>query len=174
MRIILLTLVIGVCIHASSIVLPENFIADFEQKITNPKKKIINYKGKVRFSNGTRLKWSYLKPTKKEVCTNGQELVVVDHDLKQVSSYTLNKGFNFSKIFKKAKFHKKNIYVAKHENKSYTIQLDSKKHLQSIAYFDDLDNKVQISFEKVKYGKGKLSKKSMACGTPRDYDMIGG
>jgi outer membrane lipoprotein carrier protein len=37
-----------------------------------------------------------------------------------------------------------------------------------------LDNKVQIVFKKVKYGKGNLSKKTMACKVPKDYDMIRG
>ncbi len=174
MRILLLILTLGLYMYASPIVLPENFTANFTQKITNTKKKTINYNGKVRFSNKRLLKWSYLKPTKKEVCTNGRELTVVDHDLEQVSSYIIDKGFNFAKIVKKAKPHSKNIYVAKHENKSYTIQVDAKQRLHSIAYFDDLDNKVQIVFQKVKYGKGSLSKKSMVCGIPRDYDRIRG
>ncbi|HHD79775.1 MAG TPA: hypothetical protein ENK98_09140 [Epsilonproteobacteria bacterium] len=171
---ILLILTLGVYVHATSIALPENFQADFTQKITNPKKKVIHYSGNVRFSNKSLLKWAYTKPTKKEVCTNGVELTVVDHDLEQVSNYLISKGFNFTKILKKAKPHSKNIYVAKYENKNYTIQVDKKQRLQSIAYYDDLDNKVQIVFKKVKYGKGNLSKKVMTCKVPKDYDMIRG
>jgi len=171
---ILLILSLGFYAHAASIILPENFQANFTQKITNTKKKTINYAGKVRFSNESMLKWTYIKPTKKEVCTDGRELTVVDHDLEQVSNYLIDKGFNFTKILKQAKPHSKNIYVAKYQNKSYTIQVDGKQRLHSIAYFDDLDNKVQIVFKKVKYGKGSLSKKSMACKVPKDYDVIRG
>ena len=174
MRAILLILILGLYVYASPIILPENFQADFVQKITNPKKKTINYSGKVYFSNKTLLKWEYLEPTKKEVCTNGIELLVVDHDLEQVSDYLINKGFNFSKILEKAKKYSKNIYVAKYENKNYTIQVDNKQELQSIAYFDDLDNKVQIVFKKMKYGKGKLNSSSMKCNYPKNYDMIRG
>lgn len=171
---ILLILSLGFYVHAASITLPENFQADFTQKITNTKKKTINYAGKVRFSNESLLKWTYTKPTKKEVCTNGRELTVVDHDLEQVSKYLIDKGFNFTKILKNAKLHSKNIYVAKYQNKNYTIQVDGKQRVHSIAYFDDLDNKVQIVFKKVKYGKGSLSKKSMTCKEPKAYDMIRG
>ncbi len=171
---ILLIFSLGFYVHAASIKLPENFRADFTQKITNTKKKTINYAGKVRFSNETLLKWEYTKPTRKEVCTDGHELTVVDHDLEQVSNYLVNKGFNFAKILKNAKPHSKNIYVAKYENKNYTIQVDAKQRLQSIAYFDDLDNKVQIVFKKVKYGKGSLSRKSMTCKVPKNYDVIRG
>ena len=172
MRLLLIGLLSVSALFGASINLPENFQADFTQMITNEKKKIINYSGKVRFSNKTLLKWEYHKPTKKEVCTNGFELLVVDHDLEQVSSYFINKGFDLAKILKKAKKHSKNVYVAKYENKNYTIQVDAKQQLHSIAYFDDLDNKVQIVFKKMKYGKGKLLPKSMKCNYPKNYDMI--
>ncbi len=174
MRALLLILTLGSYVYAASIILPENFQAVFVQKITNTKGKTISYSGKVRFSNKTLLKWKYLEPTKKEVCTDGLELLVVDHDLEQVSIYLITKGFDFSKILNKAKEHSKNIYVAKHENKNYTIQVNAKQQLHSIAYFDDLDNKVQIVFKKMKYGKGKLSAKSMQCNYPANYDMIRG
>jgi len=142
--------------------------------ITNPKKKVINYSGKVYFSEASKLKWEYQKPTKKEVCTNGLELLVVDHDLEQVSKYNISKGFNLSEILKKAKYHSKKLYLADYDGKKYTIQVDKNNRLQAVAYFDDLDNKVQIAFRKVKYGKGKLSSKKMTCSYPKSYDMIRG
>ena len=158
----------------ADIQLPENFQANFIQKITNTKKKIIRYSGKVRFSDQKRFKWSYVKPTKKEVCTDGSELIVVDHDLEQVSSYYMTDGLDIAKILKRAKIHSKNVYVAQYKNIKYTIQVDAKQKLHSIAYFDDLDNKVQIVFKHMKYGKGKLSAEKMKCNYPRSYDMIRG
>jgi len=157
----------------ATIELPKNFQADFTQKITNTKGKIIDYRGKVSFSNERLFKWSYTQPTKKEVCTNGSELLVVDHDLEQVSSYYIARGIDIAKVLDNAKLHSANIYVAKYENKQYTIQLNKQK-LHSIAYFDDLENKVQIVFKHMKYGKGDLSEKTMKCNYPKDYDMIRG
>ncbi|WP_295420807.1 LolA-like outer membrane lipoprotein chaperone [Sulfurovum sp.] len=174
MRLILWMAAVSIYAFASAITLPENFTANFTQKITNPKKKVINYSGKVRFSDKTLLKWKYLEPTKKEVCTNGLEVLIVDHDLEQVSNYLINKGFNLSEVLKKAKPHSKNVYVAEYEGKKYTIQVDAKGRLQSVAYFDDLENKVQIVFKNVKYGKGKLPSKTMKCNYPKDYDIIRG
>ena len=174
MRILLFILTANIYIYAATISLPENFTANFTQKITNPKKKVINYSGKVRFSDKTLLKWEYLKPTKKEVCTNGLELLVVDHDLEQVSNYLINKGFNLTEVLKKAKPHSENIYVAEYQGKKYTIQVDAKGRLQSVAYFDDLENKVQIVFTKVKYAKGKLPAETMQCNYPDTYDIIRG
>jgi len=170
---ILFILMFGLYASASSIVLPDNFQADFTQQITNPKKKVLHYSGNVHYSNNM-LRWAYIQPTKKEVCSDTKEMTIVDHDLEQVSHYRIKKGFNFPKILKNAKLHSKNIYVAKYENKSYTIQVDDKQRLQSIAFFDDLDNKVQIVFKEVKYAKGYLSKQKMMCSVPKGYDIIRG
>jgi outer membrane lipoprotein carrier protein len=159
---------------SANIELPENFKADFIQKITNTKQKVIIYSGTVRFSNESLFKWSYKEPTQKEVCTDGQELLVVDHDLEQVSAYRITKGIDIAKILAKATLHSDNIYVAKYENKQYTIQIDRQKKLHSIAYYDDLDNKVQILFKQMKYGKGDLPSQSMKCNYPGNYDMIQG
>ncbi len=173
MRLLLLLLLTSSLLTAN-IELPENFQADFSQKITNTKGKVINYIGKVRFSNENLFKWSYEEPTKKEVCTNGLELLVVDHDLEQVSAYLIDKGIDIAKILKNATLYSEYIYVAKYENKKYTIQVDKKQKLHSIAYFDDLDNKVQIVFKHMKYGKGNLPTQSMKCNYPKNYDMIRG
>ena len=172
MRLLSLLLLLSSMVCAT-IELPENFQADFTQKITNTKAKVIEYSGKVSFSNEILFKWSYRQPTKKEVCTNGEELLVVDHDLEQVSSYRIAKGMDIAKILNKAKLHSANIYVAQYENKKYTIQLHQEM-LHSIAYYDDLENKVQIVFTHMKYGKGNLPEKTMKCNYPKDYDMIRG
>jgi len=159
---------------SANIELPENFQADFTQKITNTKEKVISYSGRVHFSNETIFKWSYTEPSKKEVCTNGLELLVVDHDLEQVSVYLIENDMDIAKILKNATLHSKNLYVAEYQNKKYTIQVDEKQKLHSIAYFDDLDNKVQIVFRHMKYGKGNLPAAKMKCDYPNSYDKIEG
>jgi len=156
------------------ITLPENFQATFSQKITNTKKSVISYGGEVRFSNETLFKWSYKTPTQKEVCTNSSELMVVDHDLEQVSVYLIDKGIDITKILQNAKPKTATVYVAEYENKHYTIQIDAQKRLQGIAYYDDLDNKVQIVFSDIRYGKGSLPANVMRCDYPIEYDKIEG
>jgi len=155
--------------------LPQSFHADFIQKITNTKDKVLEYRGSVRFSDRKIFKWSYLEPSQKEVCTDGFELLVVDHDLEQVSQYYISKGLDIAKIIQSAKPHtKKNIYIANYDDVYYTIQVNQKQHLHSIAYFDALDNKVQVIFQNMKYSKKILSAKTMECVYPIDYDMIKG
>jgi len=175
MKLVLLTFIMSGMLFAQ-IHVPENFQADFTQTITNPKKKVITYNGKVYFSNKNRLKWEYLSPTKKEVCSDGIEVLVVDHDLEQVSNYLINKGFDLAEVLKKATPYKekKSVFIAKYENKEYTIQVDAKGQLARVAYYDDLDNTVLIVFKRMKYGKGDLPLKNMRCDYPRDYDLIKG
>lgn len=167
-------LLLASSVLSANIKLPENFQADFIQKITNTKQKVITYSGEVRFSNGSLFKWSYKEPTKKEVCTDGQELLVVDHDLEQVSAYLVSNGIDIAKILQKAKPYRENVYVAEYDGKQYTIQVDTQQKLHSIAYYDDLDNKVQIIFRHMKYGKGNLPSQSMKCNYPNSYDRIEG
>ena len=174
MRQVLLLSALSLFAFADSMKIPENFQATFTQMITNPKQKVIHYSGKVYYSDASKLKWAYRTPTKKEVCTDGKELIVVDHDLEQVSIYNISKGFNLSEILKKAKYHSKNLYLATYNGQKYTLQVDAKNRLQAVAYFDDLDNKVQIAFRKIHYGTGKLSKKTMRCKMPKNYDVIKG
>lgn len=173
MRLLILLFTLSTVLF-SNLALPENFQADFEQRITNTKNRVITYEGNVLFSDKKFFKWSYVSPTKKEVCTDGSELLVVDHDLEQVSFYYITKGLDISKIVEQSKEHRKDIYVAQYEGKTYTLQLDSKQRLHSMAYYDELDNKVQIIFKNIKYGKGKLAREKMQCNYPYEYDKIRG
>ncbi|WP_294953859.1 LolA-like outer membrane lipoprotein chaperone [Sulfurovum sp.] len=174
MRSVLISITAAVSLYGSGITLPDHFKADFMQKITNTRKKAISYSGKVYFSSPGLMKWMYVKPTKKEVCTDGKALTVVDHDLEQVSTYRMAEGFNLKEIIDSAKVHSKNIYVAQYRGKSYTIQTDNRGRLQSVAYYDELDNKVQIVFKNIHYGKGALGMQNMICSYPKDYDEIRG
>lgn len=175
MKQIWMLLLLSGTLAASPISVPDNFKAEFNQRITNPDKKVIHYTGTVRFSDERMLKWTYKEPTQKEVCSNGENVTVVDHDLEQVSYYLIEKGFDLAKILKSAKPYKetKTVFIAKYEGKNYTIQLDAKERLWRVAYYDDLENEVLIIFENMHYGKGKLPIKSLLCEAPESYDVIG-
>jgi outer membrane lipoprotein carrier protein len=169
-----LTAILGTLLQADMITLPDHFKAKFFQTVTNPDMKVLHYKGTVAYSGNNLLKWSYTEPTKKEVCTDGREILVVDHDLEQTSAYRIDKGFDLSQILKKARPYRDNIYVTDYEGKRYTIKVDSRGRLQSVAYYDDLDNKVQILFRRMQYGSGILPASVMKCNYPSEYDMIRG
>jgi len=156
------------------ITLPVSFKAHFKQTITNDQKKQIIYQGKIDFSTPSYFKWRYTTPTKKEVCTDGVKLRVVDHDLEQVSTYMIDKGLDLPAILRNAKLYRKSVYVANYKERSYTIQVNSRQELSRIAYKDDLDNIVLIVFSQIKYRKKKIPGAKMQCGYPDSYDQIGG
>lgn len=174
MKQVLVLLALSSLLAASSITLPDHFTAKFRQKITNPDKKVIHYQGTVRFSGKNMLKWEYKIPTHKEVCSNGKNLTVIDHDLEQVSFYVADQGFDLAKILAKAKPYKetKTVFTAMYEGKQYTVQVDAKRQLSRVAYYDDLENEVLIIFEEMNYGKGSLPIETMLCRAPEEYDRI--
>lgn len=173
LRYILLILSGTLLFAQSAIVLPESFRAAFKQTVTNDKKRQIIYLGKVIFSSPDHFKWQYTSPTKKEVCTDGNNLLVVDHDLEQVSGYRMEKGLDLPSILRHAKPHRKSVYIAKYQDRYYTIQVNSRKELSRIAYRDNLDNNVLIVFSRMKYGKKKIPETEMTCTYPKQYDRIG-
>jgi len=156
----------------SKINLPKSFSGEFKQTVTTDKSKKIIYIGDIIFSSPSNFKWSYINPTQKEVCSDGRELLVVDHDLEQVSAYIIDNGLDLTKILEEAKPHHKMVYLAKYRGKSYTIGLNRRGELHSIAYRDDLDNIVSIIFSSMKYSNSLIKSTKLKCNYPADYDYI--
>jgi len=157
---------------AQNIKLPVAFKANFIQQVKNKKGKIIKYRGKIYFNSPSETKWIYKSPTKKEVCTSGKKLVVIDHDLEQVSYYSIDKGFNLSKVLRDARLHKGNIYTTKFKGKLYTIVINKKGTIEQIAYKDNLDNTVNIIFTHMRYLNKLLPSYQFVCARPKNYDTI--
>lgn len=144
----------------------KDFKSSFTQTITTPKNKISKYSGKIKFLNGS-MKWEYLKPYKKEICSKENQMLIVNHDLEQVSLLNSPKKINILKVLNSAKHHHKNIYTVKMFGSLYTISV-TKKKLDYITFYDNLDNKVLIRFTNVKFDKIN----NMLCNYPEYYDFI--
>jgi outer membrane lipoprotein carrier protein len=174
----------------AKIELPENFIANFEQTIVNDKGKKIDYSGNLAFKqereiivgeNGSQkefvnkfFKWNYKKPTNKEVCSDGVEIIVIDHDLEQVSKYLIDDGLDLEKVLKVAQQISTRDYKAVYKDVEYLITLNNKGQLKKIFYTDSLDNRVKIIFKNIKYNIENFNNKLLECDTPKDYDIIEG
>ena len=174
---------------SADITLPQSFKTGFHQTITNEKGKVIKYDGTVLFKNfqhsftndlgnenyytRSLFKWSYTSPTQKEVCTDGTQLMVVDHDLEQVSSYMIDDGINLEEILKIAKKITEKDYQATYKEVEYLISLDKKAQLEQIVYVDNLDNAVKIIFKNMNYNLN-INEDALECNAPQDYDVIKG
>jgi len=174
MKIIISICLLSIASMAGQIKVPTSFSAHFTQKITNPNKKVIKYSGTILLNSEGSLKWSYQKPTKKEVCSNGKAFTIVDHDLEQVSFHKLNRALDLTAILRQAKHHKNNLYVATYQNVLYTFSLDKRGHIDQIAYKDTLDNVVNIRFQKMHYRDKPNPQTKMRCPYPQAYDIIRG
>jgi len=174
MRPFIILLSLTITIFAGQIKVPTSFSAQFTQKITNAKKKVIKYSGTIRLNRSGALKWSYQEPTKKEVCSTGETFTIVDHDLEQVAFYKLEKSLDLAKILQKAKHHKGNLYVATYKEVLYTFSLDKQGRIDQIAYKDTLDNVVNIHFQKMHYSSKPNPASKMQCPYPPSYDIIQG
>ena len=169
--------------------LPQNFKTDFHQTITNDKGKVIKYAGEVVFKNlketftdvtglesqytRSLFKWSYTSPTQKEVCTDGTQLIVVDHDLEQISNYMIDDSINLEEILKIAKKISETNYQASYKEVEYLITLDVKEQLEQILYVDNLDNAVKIIFKNMNY-RTNINEDVLGCNAPENYDIIKG
>ncbi len=158
----------------AGITLPAGMEARFVQKVTNPKKKVIRYTGEMIMDNGKRFKWSYRSPTRKEVCSDGKRVIVVDHDLEQVSFYRMDRGFDLGAVLKRARHYKDNLYTARYQGRTYTLAVDGKGRIEQIAYRDDMDNVVNIHLQKLKTLSSPPSAAQMRCTYPKSYDRIEG
>ncbi|HIC77928.1 MAG TPA: hypothetical protein EYP02_01980 [Sulfurovum sp.] len=187
---ILFTLASLAMVASASISLPSNFKTNFKQTITNNKDRVIIYDGTVKFKNENQIiineqgdshqikssmfRWDYKNPTKKEVCTDGIQVVVVDHDLEQISRYIVDEGINLEEILKVAEQISTTDYKATYKEIEYLITLDEKSWLKKIFYVDNLDNRVKIEFEQMNYDNNSFDSSSLECIAPSDYDIIEG
>jgi len=188
MKLLLLLLTLFVSLSAS-ITLPSNFTTNFQQTITNEHGKVINYEGKVYFEDVVEtvaddsgieqsytrslFKWNYISPSQKEVCTDGIQLTVIDHDLEQIADYLVDEGIDLKSILSVAKKISEIDYQASYKDVEYLITLDSKSQLSKIVYVDNLDNHVKILFSNMKYN-AIIDRNLLECTAPKEYDHIKG
>lgn len=189
MKRLITLLTLSISLNAS-ITLPDNFKTNFEQTITNDKGKVITYKGDVRFQNikqniyndagqletfsQSLFKWNYSAPTQKEVCTDGVQLIVIDHDLEQVARYLVDEGINLEEILKVAEQISTIDYKATYKDTEYLITLDKKGQLSRIVYVDNMDNGVKIIFNNMNYNVSSFKTTELECHAPKTYDIIEG
>jgi len=189
MKLLLTLSALAMALNAE-ITLPNNFQTDFKQSITNEQGKVIKYDGNVLFNKLTEsfldnsgksqsysrslFKWNYSSPTKKEVCTDGRQLIVIDHDLEQVSNYMVDEGIDLEGILKVAQKITNVDYKATYKETEYIITLDNSEQLSKIVYVDNLDNGVKIIFNNMNYNSASFDVTKLECQSPKEYDIIQG
>ncbi len=158
----------------AQIVIPASFSADFIQKVTSPHKKRTKYTGKAYINRSREFKWIYSTPTKREICGDGSNVQIIDHDLEQVTVYKVGSLLDLMQLLKRAKPYKGNIYLTKYHGVRYTLKINKSGQIEQIAYKDKLDNVVNIHFYKIHYNKIPFAVSKLRCHIPKSYDVIKG
>ncbi len=126
----------------------KSFQASFEQTITNTSKTAIKYEGEIYIKDNTKILWKYKAPVIKNVYIIENVAIIDEPELEQAIYTSLDKEINLFNILQKAKRITDNTYEASLNNINYTITL-AKESISSIAYKDELENQVLITFNKV-------------------------
>ena len=147
-----------------------SFEADFLQNITDDKGTKITYNGHIKASKPRYALWQYIKPIQKSVYILPNKIVIIEPEIEQAIIKHLNGNFDFFKIIQNAKKVAKDTYLAKFENKEYTLKIESTK-LKSISYKDEFENNVVINFKNQEENK-KIPMEVYIPHIPEEYDII--
>lgn len=146
------------------------FEADFTQTITDEKNTVLAYSGHMFASKPQSVRWTYLKPVKKEIYINSFEVTVVEPEIEQVIFRKVESDFNFFRMISNAKEIKKNTYETSYKNSKFKI-VKNANSIESISYTDEFENRVKIMFKNQKQNQ-KISETTFVPSYPLTYDMI--
>ncbi len=146
------------------------FEADFTQVVIDDKKKELRYNGHLLASKPQNAKWTYTTPIEKTIYINRFQATVVEPEIEQVIERKISSNFDFFKIIKKAKKIDTNLYLAKYNDTSFTLEVKNDT-LISISYLDQFENSVKIVFKNQRQNQ-KIDKSLFIPKYPLDFDII--
>lgn len=147
-----------------------SFDADFIQKITDDKNKILTYKGHIIASKPQNALWNYTSPIEKSVYITRFEVTIVEPEIEQVIIRKVSSDFDFFKMIKNANKVKKDIYRANYKDTIFTISTKGDLII-SISYLDNFENIVKITFSNQQQNI-KIDREKYRAKFPLDYDII--
>lgn len=148
----------------------KSYEAEFIQKITNVSGKTIDYKGEVFIKNSGKVLWKYATPVIKNVYLIDDLAIIDEPELEQAIYTRLEKSIDIIKLIKNAKKIDNKTYEATLYEVKYKISVDDSV-IKAISYSDELENKIVISFEKIKQNQ-KIDDKIFVFFPPNYYDII--
>ena len=147
-----------------------SFDANFTQKITDDKNKILTYEGHIIASKPQNAYWRYSSPIEKDVYITRFKVTIVEPEIEQVIIRRVSSDFDFFKMIKNAKKIKEDVYRANYKETIFTISTKNSL-ITSISYLDDFENIVKITFSNQKQNL-KINKELYKAKFPLDYDII--
>jgi outer membrane lipoprotein carrier protein len=127
----------------------KSFDANFEQKIINPSKKEIIYKGHLVLKEPGYILWQYKEPIVKTVYIVNDFAIIDEPELEQAILTKLKNEIDIFNLIKNAKEVSKNRFIADIYDVKYNLFTKDNK-IEKIEYKDALENSVIITFSDVK------------------------
>ena len=148
----------------------KTFDANFQQKIINPSKKEILYKGHLFIKEPNYILWQYKEPVIKNVYIINNFAIIDEPELEQAIFSRLQDEIDILELIKTAKKIDENRYLAKIYDVNYTLTTKDNK-IQKIEYKDALENSVIISFTNVVQNE-EIDDEIFKFLPPEHYDII--
>lgn len=127
----------------------KSFWADFVQNVSSENEGKISYEGNIEAKVPNLAKWTYLKPLKKEIYINAQNVIVYEPNLYQATITHLEEKADFLSIIKTAVLGKDGRYLSVIGKTSYFLTFKDKKPYL-LEFNDEFGNEVRIEFKNVR------------------------
>lgn len=148
----------------------KTFKADFIQIIKSDDGQQVVYQGKFEAKVPSFAKWVYLKPLKKEIYIDGQDVIIYEPNLAQATMSHLKENVDFISILKKATLSSDGKYRSKVANTIYELTLrDKKPYLLQFA--DEFGNQIEMKFNNVSINT-PINEKDFIFVPTSDVDII--
>ena len=149
----------------------QTLAASFKQRITNDQNAVITYTGKLYASQKqNQALWEYDTPVIKKIYYKEGELVIIEPELEQAIYAKLDKIPNILKLLKSAEKISENTLQTNFNGLKYTITTEGNS-IKTIAYKDEMQNSVVITFEK-EVVNAPISSERFSFIIPKDYDIL--
>ncbi|PAF41644.1 LolA-like outer membrane lipoprotein chaperone [Helicobacter sp. 11S02596-1] len=127
----------------------KSFWADFVQSVATEDGGKIFYQGSIEAKVPDFAKWTYVKPLKKEIYINAQNVVIYEPNLYQATITHLEEKTDFFSIIKGAVLQKDGRYRSVIGKISYFLTFKDKKP-DLLEFQDEFGNEVSIKFKNVR------------------------
>lgn len=148
----------------------QSFEADFTQKITDEENKVLSYTGSMRAKRPDMVLWSYKAPINKKIYVTKTRAVIVEPELEQAIIKRLEGEIDFFGILASAEGVDEMHYKATYKGITFILKEDN-GIITSLAYTDQLENRVVIEFSKQRQNR-PIEDKVFTPKVPVDYDII--
>lgn len=150
----------------------QSFEADFVQEITDETGKVIRYEGHIQAKRPAFVLWDYKKPEAiaKKIFINSVRVVIVQPALEQAAVKQLRDEISFFEILASVVAIGEHRYKARYKNINFILEEES-GIISSLAYTDELENKVHLSFSKQRQNR-PIEDKVFTPRVPPEYDII--